>query len=65
MEELSLDLTMREALAFHVFLHEHEEELSEGVAGIAQKIRDYLYDRLSIEDMENPEDLLVRLGEDR
>ncbi len=57
----SLELDLRDALALYIFFHGREEELSGAVVSFSNRIRDYLYERLSIEEMERPEELLARL----
>jgi hypothetical protein len=60
-EPCSLQLDLQEALALYIFFQEREEELSDPVISFSNRIRDYLYDSLSIEEMERPEKLLARL----
>lgn len=60
-----LELELRETLALYVFFHSREEELPREVASLANRVRDYLYERLSIDEMEHPEKLLQSLGRDR
>jgi hypothetical protein len=60
-EPCSLQLDLQEALALYIFFQEREEELSDPVISFSIRIRDYLYDSLSIEEMERPEKLLARL----
>ncbi|HUW41218.1 MAG TPA: hypothetical protein VMV90_09405 [Rectinemataceae bacterium] len=64
-EPCSLELDVGEALALYIFFRGCEEELPDAVAAFAGRIRDYLYDRLSIEEMERPEKLLSRLNNSR
>ena len=61
MDDFVARMGLRAALQLYIFLEAREEELSGGAAEIYAALRTYLYDRLSIEDMESPEALLPRL----
>lgn len=60
-----MELDLHDALVLYIFLHGREEELPNAVASFANRIRDYLYDRLSIEEMERPEEFLLHLKNNR
>lgn len=63
MDDFIVRLGLRPALQLYVFLEAREEELSGGAAELYGSLRSYLYDRLSIEEMESPESLIPRLDE--
>jgi hypothetical protein len=65
MDRFTLDLDFPEALGLYIFFRGREEELEGASAALAVRLRDFLYDRLSIEDMEQPEKYLARLARDR
>ncbi len=65
MEDFNLEMGFRQALELYLYLKAREEELSGGAAGLFDELRSYLYERLSIEEMEHPELLLARLGRGR
>lgn len=65
MDRCTLDLDFQDALALYIFFHGREEELVGSVAAFADRIRDFLYERLSIEEMEEPEELLAKLASGR
>ena len=54
-------MDLRAALGLFVFLEAREDELGRGAAELYAALRAYLYERLSIEDMESPETLLAEL----
>jgi hypothetical protein len=60
MEDFTPRLTARAALQLYLFLEAREEQLDGGSAELYSALRAYLYERLSIEDMESPETLLAR-----
>ncbi|HRY56038.1 MAG TPA: hypothetical protein P5133_13230 [Spirochaetia bacterium] len=60
-EAFSLDLDLRSALGLYLFLEAKEEELTESPASLLASLKAYLYERLSIEEMERPRDLLASL----
>jgi hypothetical protein len=56
-------LNVRSALQLYLFLEKRETELAGSPAELHIKLRSYLYDRLSIEEMESPETFLSKLDE--
>jgi hypothetical protein len=62
MDTFSLDVDFRSALALYIFLKAREEELSDAPSALFERLRAFLYERLSIEEMERPEELLARIG---
>jgi hypothetical protein len=54
-------LGLREALELYLFLEGQEEGLRGASARLFSSLRAYLYDRLSIEEMESPDKLLEKL----
>ena len=62
MENFNMQMGIRAALQLYIFLEAREDELSGGSAQLYASLRSYLYDRLSIEEMESPEVLLEKLG---
>ncbi len=62
MAHFTVDLDIPDALALYIFFCGREEELQGAAAALAERLRTFLYDRLSIEDMERPEDCLARLA---
>ena len=63
MDDFNARLGIRAALQLYVFLEAREDELTGGAAELYESLRAYLYDRLSIEEMESPEDLIPKLEE--
>ncbi len=61
MEDFTVRASLREALEIYLFLDEREAELQGGTARLLIGLRSYLYDRLSIEQMESPRELLAKL----
>jgi len=61
-DRFSLDLDFPDALGLYIFLSGREDELAGAAAGLVGRLRDFLYERLSIEEMECPRELLARLG---
>lgn len=61
MEDFVARLELKGALELYLFLGEKEAELSGGPASLLAQLRAYLYERLSIEEMESPASLLKRL----
>ncbi len=55
----SIDFT--EAIELYLYLRAREEDLAPSAEKLFCRLRAYLYERLSIEEMEHPEDLLTRL----
>jgi hypothetical protein len=64
MDDFIARLGFRETLQLYLFLVKREEEIEGGTAKLYTHLRTYLYDHLSIEDMENPDALLARIGVD-
>lgn len=64
-EAFSLEVDLRTALDLYLFLKVREEELTGAPSELFESLREFLYDRLSIEEMEHPETLLARLDRDR
>jgi hypothetical protein len=56
------EMSFREALDLYIFLRAREEELSAGAERLYEALRSFLYERLSIEEMEKPEELLSRIN---
>jgi len=61
-ESFSLEIEFRSALALYVYLKQREEDLQGAPAFLFDSLRSYLYERLSIEEMEDAETLLARLS---
>jgi hypothetical protein len=61
MDELTVHLGLKDALQIFLFLSNHEEALEGSVSILHSTLRTYLYDSLSIENMESPETLLAKL----
>lgn len=61
MDDFVARMDLRAALGLFVFLEAREDELGRGAAELYAALRAYLYERLSIEDMESPETLLAEL----
>ncbi len=59
--DFAATMDFREALGMYIFLRGSEGELPPGAARLYESLRSYLYGRLSIEEMERPEDLLYRI----
>ncbi|HTX73197.1 MAG TPA: hypothetical protein VMC79_10260 [Rectinemataceae bacterium] len=57
-----VELELHEALSIYIFFLGREEELSGSVAAFFGRLRDYLYERLSIEELEKPDELLARIA---
>lgn len=60
MEDFTPRLCARAALQLYLFLEAREDQLGGGSAELYAALRAYLYERLSIEEMESPETLLAR-----
>jgi hypothetical protein len=60
-EEFAARMNLREALELYLFLEGREAELSGSPAKLLADLRAFLYDRLSIAEMESPAELLGRL----
>jgi hypothetical protein len=54
-------LDLKGALEIYLLLEEREDELGGASAKLLSSLRTYLYDNLSIEDMESPRSLLETL----
>jgi hypothetical protein len=63
MDDFIARMGLRGALQLYLFLARQEDELEGGVVEFCAALRAYLYDHLSIEDMESPETLLAKLDE--
>lgn len=61
MEDFESSLGLRDALELYLFFQAREPELPPGAVGLYGRLRAYLYERLSIEEMEAPQALLERL----
>ena len=61
MDDFIARLGIRAALQLYIYLEAREEELSGGPAQIYAALRSYLYERLSIEEMESPAAFLSKL----
>jgi len=60
-EDFNLSLDLRSALELFIFLEAREGELAGGPERSLAALRHYLYDRLSIADMEAPAAYLAKL----
>jgi hypothetical protein len=54
-------MELREALELYLFFESCGADLPPSAVSLRDKLRQYLYERLSIEEMEKPEALLGRL----
>lgn len=61
MDDFTSKISLREALECYIFLQDKEPELPRGALILFGQLQQYLYQRMSIEEMENPERLLSRL----
>lgn len=61
MDDFIARMDIKAALSLYIFLEERESELAIGAAKLYAALRAYLYDHLSIEEMESPAALLDRL----
>ena len=61
MEDFVARLKLRDAIELYLFLEDSEGKLEGEPRLLFAALRAYLYDHLSIEDMENPRKLLERL----
>jgi len=59
--DFATTMDFREALGMYIFLRASEGDLPAGAARLYESLRSYLYGRLSIEEMEKPEELLYRI----
>jgi hypothetical protein len=60
-EDFSARIGLRDCLELYLFFQRREAELGEAHERFFSSLRSYLYERLSIEEMESPEELLKRL----
>jgi len=61
MDEFTAHMNLRGALELYIFLSVQEDQLSGVATALYSDLRVFLYDRLSIEDMEFPETFLSKL----
>ncbi len=61
MDDFTVRLDLRTALGLYIFLEKREVELGLGSSELYASLRAYLYDRLSIEEMEAPATFLAQL----
>lgn len=61
MEGFEASMELREALELYLFFESCGADLPPSAVSLRDKLRQYLYERLSIEEMEKPEALLGRL----
>ena len=61
MGDFSLNLGLKDSLELYLFLRRREPELGGASLKLCSALRAFLYDRLSIEEMEDPEAFLMRL----
>ena len=61
MDDFIARLDLRGALEFYLFLEQQENALQGSTLMLFCALRSYLYERLSIEDMESPRTLLEKL----
>jgi hypothetical protein len=64
-DDFSLSLDLRKALALFLLLESRSDEpgaASLPLEGLEEELRSYLYNRLSIEEMERPDELYARLS---
>ena len=55
MDDFTARMSLKTALKLYLFFEAREEELGEGVAELYASLRSYLYDNLSVQDLEQPE----------
>jgi hypothetical protein len=63
-DDLTLSLDLKRALALFLLLESRPDEpseTSEPLDEVDEELRSYLYNRLSIEEMEHPDELYARL----
>jgi hypothetical protein len=60
-DDFTARMGLRDALELYLFLESREGELEGAAERLYVSLRAYLYDRLSIEEMESPSALLKRL----
>lgn len=61
MDDFMIRMELKAALSLYIFLETREAELESGGLDLYAALRRYLYDRLSIEEMESPAALLAKL----
>lgn len=64
MDDLTLSLDLKRALALFLLLESRPDapgNSSEPLDEVEEELRSYLYNRLSIEEMERPDELYARL----
>jgi hypothetical protein len=61
MEDFTAHMSLRDALELYLFIEAEEAELPSSASGLRDALRSYLYERLSIEEMESPRALLDRI----
>ena len=61
MEEFNARLGLRDSLELYLFLRKREPELDGAAGRLYAELRSFLYERLSIAEMESPETLLKKL----
>lgn len=61
MENFSASMGLRDALELYLFLEAEDAELPLSASVLRSELRSYLYEHLSIEEMESPRALLDRL----
>ncbi len=64
MTDFTARMSLKSALKLYLFLEAREEDLEDGAEELYSSLRAYLYDNLSIQDMEKPLILLQKLEED-
>jgi hypothetical protein len=65
MDDFMARMDLRDSLALYLFFRQRESELEGASERLFSALRAYLYERLSIEEMERPEALLMRLRLER
>jgi hypothetical protein len=60
-DDFRTSVTFRDSLELYLFLRHREGELAGASQRLYASLRAYLYDHLSIEEMESPETLLKKL----
>jgi hypothetical protein len=62
LEDFIARMGLRDSLELYLFFRSAEAELAGAPDRLFESLRSYLYERLSIEEMESPEALLDRLN---
>jgi hypothetical protein len=60
MTELPLAMNSSEIIGLFLFLRARESELDSNLSSFHERLSEYLYDRLSIDEMENLKDLYAQ-----